>query len=77
MKNLLSNIGLSDGEGNISHTRLVNVAVAVAWLTSKFYNTHLTHQPITWDAMDLGIIGTIGGVSILKTSAENNTPPKP
>jgi hypothetical protein len=77
MKNLLSGIGLDDGSGNVSHTRVVNLLVAACWLVSKFYNAHLTHTPITWDSTDLEILGVIGGISIGKTVAENSTKPNP
>jgi hypothetical protein len=70
MKNLFTSIGLDDGEGNVSSTRIILVAVTLCWLASKFYNAHLTHQPITWDSTDMGIIGSLGGVGIVKTIAE-------
>lgn len=76
MKNILNSIGLGDGSGEVSSTRLVVVAVAVCYLISKFYNAHLTKQPITWDGTDMGIIGTLGGVGVAKTVVEN-TPAKP
>lgn len=74
MKNLLTSIGLDDGAGSVSSTRLVVVAIAGCYLVSKFYNAHLTKQPITWDATDMGIIGSLGGVGIAKTVAENAQP---
>ena len=77
MKQLLETIGAGDGLGNISHTRLINLAIAMCYLGSKFYNAHLTHAPITWDSNDLYIIGAIGGVSIGKTIVENQTKPTP
>jgi hypothetical protein len=79
MKDLLNNLGLSDGDGNVSHTRLINVLVAICWLGSKFYNARMTHQPITWDTNDLALLGAIGGISIGKTIAEKSAdaPPAP
>jgi hypothetical protein len=77
MKNILTSIGLDDGNGSVSSTRLINVAVAGCWLASKFFNAHMTHQPITWDSTDAAIIGALGGVSIFKTVAENSTPKPP
>ena len=53
------------------------MAVAFCWLVSKFYNAHLTHTAITWDSTDMGIIGSLGGVGIFKTVAENSTPKPP
>lgn len=76
MKNLLSSIGLDDGAGSVSSTRLVVVLISLCYLVSKFYNAHLTKQPITWDGTDMGIIGTLGGVGVAKTISEN-APPKP
>jgi len=75
MKNILTSIGLDDGVGNVSSTRVMILAVAACYLVSKFYNAHLTHQPITWDGTDMGIIGTLGGCGIGKTVAENQPPP--
>ena len=74
MTQFLNAIGAGDGTGSTSSTRLINIIVALFWLGTKFYNAHLTHQPITWDATDLGVIGAIGGVSVFKTVAENSTP---
>ena len=76
--NFLNTIGAGDGQGNVSHTRIINLLVAACWLATKFYNAHLTHQPITWDGYDVAILGAIGGVSVAKTAVENSTPtPKP
>lgn len=77
MKQLLETIGAGDGQGSVSHTRLINILVALTWLISKFYNAHLTHLSITWDTSDLEIFGAIGGVSIAKTVAENSKPTTP
>jgi hypothetical protein len=77
MKQILQDIGLGDGEGNTSSTRVVNLLVAVYWLASKFYNAHLTKQPIIFDSSDLEILGVIGGISIGKTIVEKpSTAPK-
>ena len=78
MKQLLTGIGAGDGTGEVSHTRLINIAVTICWLVSKFYNAHLTHQPITWDASDLEILAVIGGISIGKSISEKqpSTPTK-
>lgn len=77
MIQFLNALGAGDGQGNVSHTRIINIAVTLCWLTSKFYNAHLNHQPITWDNSDLEILGVIGGISIGKSVAENSSSPKP
>jgi hypothetical protein len=77
MKNLLSSIGLDDGTGSISSTRVIVMLIALCWVASKFYNAHVTHTAITWDATDMGIIGSLGGIGVFKTVAENSTPKPP
>ena len=75
MNQFFNNIGLADGDGNTSSTRVINAAVTLCWLASKFYNSHLTHQPITWDGDDVAILGALGGIGIFKTVAEKPNQP--
>lgn len=70
LKQTLHDIGLGDGEGNTSSTRIILFIVTLCWLVSKFYNAHLTHAAITWDSSDMEVLGIIGGLGVVKTQVE-------
>jgi len=75
MKQFLLNLGMADGSGqDVSHTRLLNVLIGLAWLVSKFWNSYQFKTPVTWDEHDFAVMGIIGCISIGKTVAENSQP---
>lgn len=71
LKLFLHAAGMDDGKGSTSSQRVIRMLVVLAWLGTKFYNAHLTHLPITWDAMDLGLLGVIGATGVAQNHVEN------
>lgn len=71
LKLFLHAVGMDDGKGSTSSQRFYRLLVVVAWLGTKFYNAHLTQLPITWDAMDLGMLGVIFGSGVVQNHVEN------
>lgn len=69
MKEFLKSV-VGDGYGNVSHTRLLNVMAGVIILMGKVIIAVKTGSAIHWDTGTLTALGTVGGVSILKTLAE-------
>ncbi len=74
MKELSTMFG--DGTGNYSMLRVIMFVVIVALIATKFYNAHLTGEPVTWTNQDLGILGTLIGGKVLQNVQENDTPPE-
>ena len=67
-------LGVGDGDGNTSSTRVIRVLLIIGWMGMKSFNAHLTKQPIAIDNTDLGFLGIIGGVGLAQSSIEK-TPP--
>ena len=67
-------LGVGDGDGNTSSTRVIRVLLIIGWMAMKAYNAHLLKQPITLDGNDLGLIGIIGATGLAQNSIEK-TPP--
>ena len=77
MKQILHDIGLGDGEGNTSVTRVISLLLVLGYIAAKFYNAYITKTPVTFDGTDLGFMGTIGGILVAKTQVEKTTTVKP
>lgn len=67
---ILAALGLGDGQGNTSSTRLILLLVTVSWLTTKTAAALKTGQPMTFDENDRWMLGIILGGGIGKTIAE-------
>jgi hypothetical protein len=65
MKKILATFGMGDGNDDISHTRVILVAVAASWLVSKFQ-----HGEPFGTENDRWMLGIILGGGIGKTVAE-------
>lgn len=66
---ILAALGMGDGLGNTSNTRVNLTLVTIVWLTPKFLAA-VHGEPVTWTQMDLAILATVLGGGIGKTIAE-------
>lgn len=70
MKQILEQIGLGDGLGNTSSWRVVMYFLVLFWAAMKFYNAHLTGQPIEITNQDLVFLGFIVGGKMIQNKQE-------
>lgn len=73
MTNLLNSLGLGDGQGNISSSRIFMVIVALAVIIPKVWIACKTATPPTWDTSDFAMLGIGGGVKLVNSHIENQT----
>lgn len=78
IKNILTSLGLDDGQGNISSSRIFMVIIALAVVVPKVVQACKTGVPPTWTADDFAMLGIGGGVKLANSSMENqNQTPTP
>jgi hypothetical protein len=70
LTDLLASIGLGDGQGNTSATRVTALLLAVGFLITKITNAFSTHTPMTFTDTDLKFVGIVLGTLVGKTVAE-------
>lgn len=70
MKQLLEMLGMGDGEGNTSSTRLAVMLILATILLSKFYVSVRTGQEIIWDDNTLSVIKILFATLVTKSVAE-------
>lgn len=69
----LAALGMGDGENNTSSHRVISMMVVAAWLVTKVYASLKAGTPMTIEATEVALIGTILGLGAAKTVAEQTT----
>jgi hypothetical protein len=70
MNTIQSSLGLGDGEGNTSSTRLIAFVLAMGFMVVKVVNAIHNHSDIAFTNQDLGFVSVVLGSLVGKTAAE-------
>jgi hypothetical protein len=80
MTNILSTLGLSDGQGNISSMRLVLFLIVLAILAPDVYIAFKTATPLNVPSQQLEVLATVLSAKLMQNHQENQganpEPPK-
>ena len=80
LTNILAALGLSDGQGNTSSTRVVVALITLAVLLPKIILAIKSGTSPEWTASDMEMLGIAFGAKLVQNQQENQTtvqPPKP
>lgn len=74
LTNILSSIGLGDGQGNTSITRVVVALIVLAVLLPKIILAIKAGTEPTWTPGDMEMLGIAFGAKLVQNTQENAQP---
>lgn len=74
MKKLIDLLGAGDGQGNTSSSRVLMYLVALAVIVPKVYISIKTATPPAWTTEDFALLGIGGGIKLINSKMENESP---
>jgi hypothetical protein len=73
MNNIMAKIGLSDGQGNTSSTRIVMYVVTLAIIVPACWAACKTGTPLALTDQNLELLGMVLGTKLFQNHQENQT----
>lgn len=77
MQKLIDLLGAGDGQGNTSSSRVLMYLAALAVIVPKVYISIKTATPPAWTTEDFALLGIGGGIKLINSKMENDSPATP